>query len=193
METEAWVRLRTARAAREDIGTNHVRLDGLTRRHLRVGDDVVEVRNRSSVWARVVAARTHDDGLGLARLDPALLGEIEVEPGEWVFVRRSEPRPARHLTLRRLLEHEADAPGVESWSLLEGRILIIGDVVRVGASGDERTGEAHLSVVGLLLVTVDVRHGRLEPATVRVEDTDPEGPVRVNHRTTIDLLPPVGA
>ena len=185
---ETWLRLRTAEALHDDIGTNRVRLCETSRRRFGVrAGDIVEVRTYSSLWSRVAEAPSHDDGLGLARLDPALLREIGVATGEWVFVRKGTSSPARLITLRRIHRDEGRDSG--SWNFLEGHTLIVGDVVRVGAETDKRAEEAHVSLAGLRLVTVDIRRARFEAATVRVDHTDPEGPVVVGSATIIDLLP----
>lgn len=161
----------------------------MTRRLLRVDEDsIVELRARASVWARVLPAPAHDEELGLARLDLDILREIGVEPGEWIFLRTNESRPARRVTLRRLERPSKSSREVGSGSFLEGRTLIVGDVVHVGVETDQHAEEAHASIAGLRLVTVDIRGAGLEPATARVDNTDPEGPVQVVESTTIDLL-----
>lgn len=193
---ETWIRLASAPAVpvvpavpEEDVGDKVARLDRLTLRRLRLVDGgIVELRARTSTWVRIFGAPTEDDRSGVARIDPDVLADIGAKPGDWVFLRPGVPRTAKHVTLREIVDTStAEAPGV--WNHLEGRTLIVGDVVRVGVTTDETSGRARLAVVGLSLVTVDVRQGHVEPTTARVDATDPDGPVTVASSTTIDLLP----
>jgi hypothetical protein len=188
---ETWIRLVTARAVPTDVGTNVARLDRLTLRRLGLTDgEVVEIRARVSAWIRIVAGSTRDDGRAIARVDADILADIGAKPGDWVFLRPAVANVARHVTLRRIVEKPSDEPP-GAWNFLEGRTLVVGDVVRVGTRTGDRSGEAHLSVAGLHLVSVDVRQGHVEPASARVDGTDPLGPVTVAPSTTIDLLPGV--
>lgn len=188
---ESWMRLKSAQGDTDDIGDHELRLDRFTLGRLSLTPgEVVELRSRTSAWLRVtaVATDTLDERRGLVHVDSRVLADIGSRPGDWLFLRPALPRTARHVTLR-LVEDPSDDEAPGAWNLLEGRTLIVGDVVRVGATVDQKSGEAHLSLGGLRLLTVDVRQGSIEPAVARVDATSPSGPVTVVASTIVDLLP----
>lgn len=188
------MRLRTIAALEEDVGSNRIRLDGPTRRHLELAtDDIVEIRAfRGVQWARVHPDAAGVDEIerveiGLARIDEAWLGRIGVEPGEWIFVRAAEVVPARKVTLEvadRSVEQLIAAEGLRS---LVGHTVIEGDTLHIELLEREQTTEANLAIVGLRLATLEMSRGRLAFAEAEVTRTDPEGPVTVQGTTTIRL------
>lgn len=199
LSSNTWVRLRTTPALEEDVGSNRIRLDGPTRRHLELAtDDIVEIRAfRGVQWARVHPDATELDEIehveiehveiGLARIDEARLGRIGVETGEWIFVRAAEPVPARKVTLEvadRSVEQLIASDGLRS---LVGHTVIEGDTLHIELLEREQTTEANLAIVGLSLATLEMSRGRIGFAEADVTRTDPKGPVTVQGTTIIRL------
>lgn len=179
------VELQAAPARTEDVGSNVVRLPRTAFDLLGLDEgDPVHIEGSTSLWARALRAHPDDEGIEVARV---ALGEAvlpEVREGGTVRLGVARARPAGELEV--VIDQGEEVSAADLRSALEGEgVLLVGDRLRLTLETDAEGFDVDVGIAGLSLVRVIGRKESLDPASVWIEASVPEGPVRVVAETEL--------
>ena len=186
-QSNAPVRLQVADAKLQDIGEKRARVsrDVLASLGAAEGDPILLEAN-GTLLARVGAADPEDDGLGLVRLDGGQRHRLGVELGQQVDARVMEVPEAERLRIVLLGaagEHALSAEHVHD--SLDGHAVLVGDTVAI--TPDRRRFKAEVSVLGLSIAGIAGSSTDTDGILARVVATAPDGPVRIDEHTRIEM------
>jgi hypothetical protein len=183
------IRLTVGDARLGDIGEAIVRLSSKAIRTLALerGDRVRISGDRSSLLVRALPSGPEDDGLDLIRMDAAQRRQLAAQLGDSVEVRRYVARLAERIQLIAIGNiRRADISPADIRDALGSGQVMAGDSFTITPDG--RVFEAHLSVLGIQLASVAGSSSDARGLVVRVQSTEPDGPVEVAPTTDIELL-----
>jgi hypothetical protein len=183
------VRLTVGDARLRDIGEESARLSSkaIATLALQLSDRIQVSSDRSDLLVRALPSGPEDDGLDLIRLDASQRRRLGIELGAAVEVRRYVARVAERIELVAIGNiRRADISPADIREALGGGQVMVGDSFAVTPDG--RVFEAELSVLGIQLATVAGSSSDARALILRVQSTEPGGPVEVGPATEIEVL-----
>lgn len=183
------VRLTVGDARLRNIGEVTARLSSkaIATIALQRGDRIQISSDRSDLLVRALPSGPEDDGLDLIRLDAAQRRQLGIDLGERVEVRRYMARVAERIRLVAIGNiRKADISPADIREALGGGQVMVGDSFAITPEGS--VFEAQLSVLGIQLASVAGSSSDARALVLRVQSTEPEGPVEVAPTTEIEVL-----
>lgn len=183
------VRLTVGDARLRNIGEVTARLSSkaIATIALQGGDRIQISSDRSDLLVRALPSGPEDDGLDLIRLDAAQRRQLGIDLGERVEVRRYMARVAERIRLVAIGNiRKADISPADIREALGGGQVMVGDSFAITPEGS--VFEAQLSVLGIQLASVAGSSSDARALVLRVQSTEPEGPVEVAPTTEIEVL-----
>lgn len=179
-------RIQVANARPEDSGRGLARLSRATMQSLGLDDgDVIEIVGKRITPARAVGPYREDEGLDLIRLDGLQRANAGVGSGDFVAIRKAEPRPAQRVVL---------APAQENLRLhgsshalkrsFVGRPLAAGDVV--ATVGHQQVDQSDYPANVRQFIAAPAY--ALQEIRLAVVSTSPKGIVQIDAETEVELL-----
>jgi len=158
---DAKLRLRVTEALAKDVGRGLVRMDpeDLQKLQVQIGD-TVEVSGKRETVCKAMPAYKEHRGQSRIQMDGIARENAGTALDEFVIVRKVSAPPARRVVLAPTTIAPADRDLKYIGSLLDGLAIMSGDIIRVTLFGSR-------------------------PADFRVETTNPQGPVIINHATQL--------
>lgn len=177
------IKLQVANARPDDSGRGLARLPRTIMAQLGVTEgDVVELIGKRVTPARVVFPYPEDETIQVVRIDGLQRANAGVGSGDFVEIRKSDPKPATRVVLapaQKNLRLEGSSPALQR--TFAGRPMCQGDTV--ATVGQQRVGEIPPHVAQYLRAPAYA----LQEIRLTVVQTVPKGVVQIDENTEIEL------
>lgn len=177
------IKLQVANSRPDDSGRGLARLPRTIMAQLGVTEgDVVELIGKRVTPARVVFPYPEDETIQVVRIDGLQRANAGVGSGDFVEIRKSDPKPATRVVLapaQKNLRLEGSSPALQR--TFAGRPMCQGDTV--ATVGQQRVGEIPPHVAQYLRAPAYA----LQEIRLTVVQTVPKGVVQIDENTEIEL------
>jgi len=177
------IKLQVANSRPDDSGRGLARLPRTIMAQLGVTEgDVVELIGKRVTPARVVFPYPEDETIQVVRIDGLQRANAGVGSGDFVEIRKSEPKPATRVVLapaQKNLRLEGSSPALQR--TFAGRPMCQGDTV--ATVGQQRVGDIPPHVAQYLRAPAYA----LQEIRLTVVQTVPKGVVQIDENTEIEL------
>lgn len=177
------IKLQVANARPDDSGRGLARLPRTIMAQLGVTEgDVVELIGKRVTPARVVFPYPEDETIQVVRIDGLQRANAGVGSGDFVEIRKSDPKPATRVVLapaQKNLRLEGSSPALQR--TFAGRPMCQGDTV--ATVGQQRVGDIPPHVAQYLRAPAYA----LQEIRLTVVQTVPKGVVQIDENTEIEL------
>ena len=180
------LRIRVAEAVQQDVGHGIVRLSTKHLKGLGVEEgSVVRMQGKRLTAAVALSGYAEDEGINVVRMDGLIRFNAKVGIGELVEITKADWKEAKSVVLAPAQEGlRLEGPGEALRRTLLRRPLVQGDLLSTSVVKREPQEPDDL----LRSLFMSPAFGLME-IRLMVSDTVPQGIVRVNEKTRIELLP----
>jgi transitional endoplasmic reticulum ATPase len=191
-QQEAGVRVQVTAAKTPDVGKGVARLGSRLMNRMDVHEgDVIEVVGKKTTAAIILPPYPEDEVHDTVRLDGLQRASVDVSIGDYVEVRRADPRPARRVTVAPAQPNlRLMGSGDALRRTLFRRAVMAGDVISTSVYRRPNTRATDTPLPeDIFRMFLEQSSFALQEVRLRVVATSPRGVVRVVEDTEIELLP----